>query len=296
MITKDPKKAACPENLEFLKDSAAVKELMDKKYTNNTRRNYYNSFIVALKITDAKSYEELIDEYNTFRDIDHNIYQEKLKNNEMSDKQKKNWITMNQVDKVIETLEDYKDLAFLKYNKRNTISNRDMQDIQNFLLLSLYKHIPMRNDFGNMEIVTPSIYKKISQKLKKDFNYLVMPPSAKDAKFYFNNYKTSRLYGTKIRKFPTDLIPTLKTWLKLSPNPKYLFIKQEDHTPITSNDITQLLTKIFVKHLGKKVSTSMLRHIRISEDFPAEEDKKRQDLADLMGHSVEMQKDYSLEK
>ena len=64
---------------------------------------------------------------------------------------------------------------------------------------------------------------------------------------------------------------------------------------LTKNGLSKFLTKTF-SPTGKKISASMLRKIKISNEFDAEEVEKKQKLAKEMNHSVGVQQSVYLKK
>ena len=89
---------------------------------------------------------------------------------------------------------------------------------------------------------------------------------------------------------------TLNTYIKHHPGLKgnksktvvAKFLVNADGTPITAvNAITRILNRIF----GKKVGSSMLRHIYLSHKYGDKLEEMKED-ADKMAHSMSQQKEY----
>lgn len=85
-----------------------------------------------------------------------------------------------------------------------------------------------------------------------------------DRKAYlvFNVYKTARKYGQQLVVVPPTLRTLLTKWKKLNPH-DYLLMNVSQQNKITSATITQLLHEFFERPL----STSMLRHIFLTEEY-----------------------------
>ena len=81
----------------------------------------------------------------------------------------------------------------------------------------------------------------------------------------------------------------LNTWLRFN-NSNYLLSNGKDK-PLNGSQMTKLLHQVF-EPIGKQISANMLRHIYLSEKFPAVNEEKAE-TALLMGHSVETAQDYS---
>ena len=109
----------------------------------------------------------------------------------------------------------------------------------------------------------------------------------KKSKFYFNIYKTAKNYGLQVIDVPKELDVILKKWIKINKN-DYMLYSTNDNK-LTSSQITRVLNKTF----GKNISTSLLRHIyltNIYKELPAL--SKMEDLSSQMGHSLLQQLEY----
>ena len=145
-----------------------------------------------------------------------------------------------------------------------------------FLLMSLLCGIVMPPrlslDFSEM---------KIRNYDAKTDNYF------KGNKFFFNKYKTVKTYGIQSLEIPKELNKVLKKWIKINENDYMIY--SSNGKKLTPPQITRVLNKIF----GKNISTSMLRHIyltNIYKDVP--QINKMESLADEMGHSVSTAMEY----
>jgi hypothetical protein len=113
----------------------------------------------------------------------------------------------------------------------------------------------------------------------------------------FNKYKTAKKYGTQILDIPSSaeapLMDTITHYLKFQPLWKATkgkeavpFLVTSDGKPLEAvNAITRILNKVF----GRKVGSSMIRHIFLSDKYDISE---MQEDATAMGHSVEEQRKY----
>jgi len=162
----------------------------------------------------------------------------------------------------------------------------------NLVVLSLYTEIqPRRNqDYLDMAVVKAT---KATGDLPKDSNYL-MVEKAGPKEFVFNKYKTAKKYGQQKMELTPGLSSVLSIYLKFHPLARgnksratmYKFLVLADGTPLTAtNAITRILNRIF----GKKIGSSMLRHIFLSSKYDINEMEKD---ANAMGHSVEEQQKY----
>jgi len=243
-----------------------------KKYletlTPSTRKNVMTAIMVLLKAFDTKKstlnkyekyFEKLINDYE-------NNYDKQIK----SDKENKNWITQEELQNKIKELED----KINKYDmSKLTKSQEDI--IQQHLLLLLYTEIPpMRNDYAQMKVY--------HEKEVKGENYIHL----KKKVIILNKYKTSKTYGEKEIDISDKIIKLIKRWVDITTN-EYLLINIRDRNPMTNNGLTKYLNKIFKP---KKVSTTLLRKLYLSEKYPVVHDRKdmKKD-AYIMGHSLDTQ-------
>ena len=111
-----------------------------------------------------------------------------------------------------------------------------------------------------------------------------------------NNYKTFKIYGKKIYPIDDKLVKLIKILLFFNKSP-YLFLRYNREKPLSSNDLTKLMNRIFEKYIGKTVGTSLLRHIQISEYKKNDPTIKQiqevnQKVEDKFLHSSKMNNEY----
>ena len=131
----------------------------------------------------------------------------------------------------------------------------------------------MRNDYAQM---------KVSDKEIKDENYI----NLKTKQIVLNKYKTDKTYGEKKIDIPPKTFNLIKRWINITNN-NYLLINTRDRNAMTNNGLTKYLNKIFKP---KKVSTTILRKLYLSEKYPVTHnisDMKKD--AYVMGHSIKTQ-------
>ena len=123
------------------------------------------------------------------------------KNQKMNEKQKDNWISMNEIKEKYNALSVD---ANLMLNKKKILNENIMME---FLLMSFLCGIvmpPRRSlDFSEM---------KIRNYDAKTDNYY------KGNKFFFNKYKTVKTYGIQSLEIPKELNNVLKKWIKINEN------------------------------------------------------------------------------
>lgn len=88
--------------------------------------------------------------------------------------------------------------------------------------------------------------------------------------FHINQFKNRKRLDTKTLNVTPKLNKVINLWLKHN-NSGYYLVKSDRKTPMSPNNITKFLNKIFIKNAdGKKISSSMIRHIIISNDLKGE--------------------------
>lgn len=274
-----------PEDPSFLKDTDKVFECI-KSEPITTRKNRLSAIVVYLKSFEDDKNLKLIDTYSKKMEEDANIYQKQVEKQELTDKQKKNWITMEEFKDLIETMFD--EISKQKLYKKSELDNREYSELQNYILLRLYLEYPFRNDFAESKI--------INSKTQDDgkMNYLLVRPNS--IYFLMNQYKTSKKYGKKVYKLDDKLSNLIRLLLKHNKS-GYLLTKYNRKDALTKNDLSKLFNRIFLKRTGKKISTSLLRHIRITEmtkDEPTikEQQDKEKNIQDLFQHSSIINAEY----
>ena len=275
-LAKDILNSAPPSDCKWLQDFDKIMSHINKSKSLHTRKNKINTVVIylqasACKLSTIKMYQDEIVKLSQQINENYNA-------NSKNEKQQKNWMSLAQLNEVknnlllnlpkkIEAYDDYKKL--LKY-----------------LMMATHLDLPLRNDLVDAQLFTESDFKKIVE--VNSVNYIVL--ASKKGYLILNNYKTVSTYGRKKIELPEEVFKIWKKYYKVIIDylnkSRYIFVKS-DGNKMTRNEYTKLFTSIF-KDLGKNISTSMIRHIVISEKFPVEENemKDRSELANVMGNSV----------
>jgi len=268
------------KNLAFLKKSDVIMKLIGE-YAESTQKTILAAIVSVLGLFSNKP---------TYKNT-HLFYHTKMmgmmkmlkttETSEKTEKQKENWIDWTTIKK-LSTDAYTKVKGFGKH-----LTPKDADHLLNTTVLSLYTCVPPRRNQDYLDMV---IVKKWDDDMDKSKNYLDLTGN----QFIFNKYKTAKKYGTQHVTIPNDdvnpLMDILATYLKYHPlykkNTETPFLVGIDGTPLKAvNSITRILNKIF----GKKVGSSLLRHIFLSDKYNIKE--MQEDAAD-MGHSVEEQAKY----
>ena len=283
-ITGDPIKS-----LKFLDDKEKVmKSLEELKPT--TRKTKLASIVVILSAFDKD--EKLIKFYRDEMLELQKGFQEDMDKNEKSEAQEKNWTSLANLRKV---MRKYKNELIEKgvFNKpKSEITDKEFKLMQKWIVSSLYvlddANPPRRLEYAETKIIKEADYKKLSEKELKN-NYLVV--RGRNNKFFsFGDHKSEGKYGLQKITIGKKLNSALNIWLKY--NDSNFLLSNSQHAPMSRNSLTKFIQKVF-EPTGKQIGASMIRHIYISEKFPAEKQDEKEQVATKMGHSEDMQNQYS---
>ena len=234
-------------NFNFLKDPKNILNMI-KDYKPTTQRSYIISICTVLKNSNHQ------DLYNKYFEILSNFNNQLKVRTDKSEKQEKNWLSNDNIDKISNELKS-------KVVKK--VRNKEEYNILlNYLVLSLYTlHPPRRNiDYSLM---------KISSSMNDDkFNYLDMDKE----QLIFNNYKTQGKYNSVIVSINNEVMKVISLYLSNHPEKSKLknknynvhFLKSFYNEDIkASQEITRILNKI----LGKNIGSSMLRNMYLTNKY-----------------------------
>ena len=286
------KKDVAPSTAEYdcmdiFEDFSKIKEYLNK-YALTTKKNKITAIIVWLKSQDTDD-KKLIQRYLNYLDELNDKYNEYLNSNEKSDTQKKNWVDYNELVKFSDKLT--KKVKIEGIRTKDKIDKTEFKLLQDLVILRTYLEYPLRNDFADMKVIT----KKEEETLPDDKNYLVLDGSKMS--FNINEYKNRERLGKRVYKIPKSLSILYKIWLKHNNSGWFLVQLSNRQTPLSPNNLTKYMNKMFKKEYGKNISTSMIRHITISEmnkDKPTIEEvkKENEEVENRFLHSKKMNDQY----
>lgn len=277
-LSQDVNNTDPPSNCKWLEDFDKIMTHINKSKSLHTRKNKINTVVIYLQATKCKP--SIIKKY---QDEIVKLAQEittGYNQNEKNEKQLKNWLSLSE-------LIEFKNNLLLDLPKK-FITFDDYKKLMKYLILETHLELPLRNDLVDAQVYEEKDFIKIDE--VNTTNYLVL--GTKKGYLVLNNYKTSGTYGRKKLDLSPELFKIWKRFYKIIiqySNNRYIFIK-EDQNKMTRNEYTKFFGSIF-KSLGKNISSTMIRHIVVSEKFPVKpkEMEERQELASIMGHSVNEQ-------
>ena len=264
-------------DLEFLDHPEPVHEMVSTQGGHYTsQKNLYSAIVMYLKSMDPLRYAVSITVYETYRNDLRDKYNEEQDTGVITDKQAKNFITVDELKEFIQTM------------KKDIKGNDQLHMV--YVMFEILSRHPLRNDLAGMKYLTQAKYSKLSDELQASRNYLVKAEGGFiliDA-----DHKTAKTHGTikiQIDK-DTELAKILRSYLRV------LEYKGGDTIfPITPNYMSQLLIKASDKYIGKNISTTMIRKIISSDKFlGAKEDQIQH--AQQLGHSVQTENQIYIKK
>lgn len=273
------------KTLSFLRNTDEIAKKIEQ-YAQSTQKSILASIVSVLSLMNEKPTYKKIYKYYYEKMMGKSKEARETDTTEKTEKQKENWMNWKEI---CETADGLREEA-VKASAKKSVTMAEYAALLNALVLGLYVYTqPRRNqDYLDMLVV-----KKWREDMPKDKNYLDLAGQ----RFIFNKYKTAKKYGAQVIAIPNTetqpLMDTIAMYLKFQPLFKASkgkeavpFLVAGDGHPLTAvNAITRVLNRIF----GKRVGSSMLRHIFLSDKYDVAEMKED---AEAMGHSMSEQRNY----
>lgn len=204
--------------------------------------------------------------------------------NKMNQKQEANWIGVQEMREHLEKMRNK-----LPANVSAIDTYSEYKQLIRYLMLLTHIHIPLRNDLACAKVYLSN---DMPKEQDNSVNYIAINKTKKSALLYLNDYKTQKEYGQKVIHFPADVAKELVKYydviIRMSPNRWFIRDSEDDDKCISRVSYTKWFNTIF-SDTGKKVSTTQIRRAVVSDLYKVDEDemKKKQELANVMGHSVQ---------
>jgi hypothetical protein len=275
----DNSKNLYKRNLEKLNDNKPITDLIYlenikevmfkiKDYKPTTQRTFIISICTVLRNNNDNLYNQY---YEILSKMNNNL----KVNTSKSDKQKENWMSDDDVQKIYNDLKE-------KVSKNKSKSKASYEDLLNYMVLSLYVlTAPRRN-------IDYSLLRMSSDTHDTKFNYLDL----EQREFVFNNYKTQGKYNSVSVPIPDDLMKVIVLYLKN--HPLKIQLKNKKHNVHflvnyfgVNIDKSQQMTKILNAIFDKKIGSSMLRNMYLTNKYGSLMNELKSDTAD-MGTSVDV--------
>lgn len=215
-----------------------------------------------------------------------NEYNLKEKEQKMTEKQKENWVSQEEIKEVFNKYKTTAEYLIKELKGRplsNKLTSKEFQTWQDYIMLCLSSGV-----FIEPQRVKDWTSFKINNIEKGKDNF--MEGKASKCQLVFNSYKTAKFYGEKKMSAPPELCKILNTFIAyVKPQSDYL-LNDSNWKPLSQVTFTQRLNKIF----NKNVSVNILRHSYLTDRFQSGKIslKELKDTATNMGHSLEQSLEY----
>ena len=273
-------------DLCFLQDYGTCIEIIEKSFPNITTRRQQLSILQS--VSNCLGFTESALHYTKKASVLWDTIKENAVKQELTERQKKNWITDKQFQQAVKQSVKNARLSLLKDPNDESTTYQDYLNVQEALILQFYRLYPLRNDLVDTIFVRTAVTKN-SWSPETDKNYVYK----KNKSFYLvlNRYKTWRKYGQQTFLIKSPMTKYCK-WLfdDKKFNSTDALILTNSGTRMTRNNFSRCFADIMEKHVGVRASTCAVRHCVISETFKDDAKlTKRQELAKTMLHSVATQ-------
>lgn len=279
-------------NSKFLHDFSKIEKCLNDIENKNTRKNRLTAILVALD-SEKEPDKKLIDRYQTVLKTLMIDVNKTINSQEKTETQKTNWVELDDIKRVLnKMLEDInKDKLFSK----EKLSKTEYGLIQKYILLRFYMSHSVRNNVSDTRVLSQNEYDNLKEDERLGNNYLIRTGN----KFVFklNKFKNVKRIGVKSIDIDDNINKLLAKWFKINMS-GYMFTLNNKTEPITSNGITKLMNSIFAEYAdGKKISTSMIRVIKITDEMKGEatikqKEAKEKKVENDYQHSSKIQDQY----
>lgn len=258
-----------PIDIEWFRQSDAVLDLM-KDMKTQTRKTICAALVVLL---DGKG--EGIKDYVKTMNADADKVKGEYASQTKTKAQEENWMELSEVHEFWD--KQYSHIKPILASKDEP-SAAQLREMVKFMALTVAcgKFFPPRR--------SEWVYIKLKDVDKAKDNWIDL----KKSEFVFNTYKTSKYTGEERVGFPKEFKAILTKYLKKIGDSEYLLFTPAGKQ-VSNTGLTSMLNNVF----GKKISTSLLRHIYLTDkykDVPALAEMQK--TAREMGHSVERALEY----
>lgn len=222
-------------DIEKFNESEKILKYLEEKEPSKRK----TVLAILFVLTGLKQYQQQMEN-------DIKSYQQEINKQIMNTKQQQNFKTQEEIKLKWEEL---KQIADHLYKKKTQLTNKEKQEIQNFVILSLVSGIfiaPRRSkDFCDFKWRNPD----------ENCNYL------KKNEFVFTSFKNSKSKGSQTIVCPNELKKILTKWMSVNES-DYLLVDVNGQ-PLNSVKLNQRMNKIF----GGNVAINVMRHSFLSTKF-----------------------------
>lgn len=244
-----------------------------KDMSPNIRKTRLSACVVFCE--KAHGADEALKAFRETMNEDRKEFNKEQDEQKMSERQKEGMIPYSEVLEKYHALES----AVLPLRKKEKWEKKDFTQYQMYVLLSCMLLIEPRRSLDWTEF-------KLRNIKEGEGNYLKL---VKRKPFLvFNCYKTAGKYGQQMIECPPTLHKIIKGWMERNTH-DWLLVNTRQDNKISPTQLTNMLYAFF----EKPISTSLLRHIYLTDKFKnMPQLKEMEKTAQSMGHSVAEQLRY----
>lgn len=271
------------DNISFLQNYNKVFKHLDQ-YSDWTKKTYLNAIIEIMrayfKVHDNFT-QDLINKYVEKRDNLGKKLWEKANSNKPTLKDKDQIITFEEYDELIEKVNKEINDERLRYLPLSRLTKQEYNLMLRYMILCLYRYHPIRTEYAQMKVISPTDFKTKGDNIDKNYNYLVIG----DRSSYIYRYKHKN-EGTNYFKVEPKLHKIIKQYLPFRKNKDYL-LSNFNGIPFKNNTLSKYITNTFNDLIDKPIGASTLRKIFITNKHGKSYIEQKKD-AQMMDHSVKM--------
>lgn len=257
-----------PFDIDWFRNVDEVMAIIGDR-TVQSRRSALSAIVVLLNGKDTQQYHDLMK-------IDNDIINKQYESQDKTEKQKDNWMTFDEIK--ANWKKEYERVKPI-LNAKTEPTNNELWALSKFMVLTITSGIffpPRRSEWVDL---------KLKPDNKETDNWI----DKKNGEFVWNSYKTASHFGRERVSYGSKFKRLLNRYLKRVGTQDYLIFDTAGNK-MSQPAMTQVLNRMY----GKNISTSMLRHIYMSEvhkDTPSLEELNR--IARNMGHTTMMGMQYA---
>jgi len=183
---------------------------------------------------------------------------------------------IKQVDKLTESF---------KNNFNLTKIDDGFKQLQNIIVLNLYKFYTIRDDYGLVKLLNKDLDEDSNE------NYI----NVETGIFHLNNYKSTalRIFGKKKYKIPQYILDLIK--ILYNNNYQYLY-SISDRLPYKSGGISKQIQRLLSDIFGETITINDLRKSHTTYFSENKSVKQQRQLAEQMLHSYDVSQNYYVRK
>ena len=290
-INREFSKEKFTVDLKWLqKDSKTILEKIKRMSNINQQRNFVSASLVGFDLLkDTKNRET----FNSYLKVLNKKKAELQRSGEMTSKEKQRFVPWKEIIKLRRLLG--REVNLSRLYQRETVTKKDFQKIQRYLLLMLLTELPpVRNDYADITIMTEKQFKEAGKAEKN-----ILLSSRGGYKFYWRKYKTVATYGQIVilvskysKSLQRLLVKHVKYLRKHFPDNQSLLLNQ-NFGRLSRNALTKYLQRMFKTYFKKNVSTTAIRQSFLTNRYDKKALEEHSEIARAMGHSRRTQQaDY----